>query len=227
MPLFDKNETVLQTEHITAAFVRYDNGFGDGEDFLSHEERAYISNAAPLRAAEFSAGRYALKTAFRISSGVNCAMNEIRILREETGRPYICGSPLGVSVTHDGNIAAAMLSSSGSIGIDLHKITVFGDEYMLFLNEQEIKLYNAANDKQNFLNIVWCMKESCAKYLGGGLALFEEIDVRYIDERDEVITAKISGHMAYLVAAGGYCFSVVADKVPSTEINKLLHKICL
>ena len=87
----------------------------DRVDLLSGEEKAELSPMAPKRQAGFSSGRYCAARAQSLLK-----RDPEPILREE--RTPIWPQGLWGSITHTEHIAAAMVSSVRSVGIDLEEL---------------------------------------------------------------------------------------------------------
>lgn len=69
-----------------------------------------VNEISYCKTAESFAGLFAAKEAYfkAAGTGINKRLNEIEILHNEKGRPYINGLPCSdVSISHDGEYAAA------------------------------------------------------------------------------------------------------------------------
>ncbi len=97
--------------------------------------------------------------------------NEIKY--DENRKPYIKNSGFHISVTHTGNYAAAIISKTSSVGIDIEKITprILKVKHK-FLNENELRFSEKDNTLER-LYIYWCSKEAMYKLCGK-----KEIDFR-------------------------------------------------
>ena len=90
--------------------------------------------------------------------------NEIKY--DENRKPHLKNTEFHISVTHTGNYAAAVISKTTSVGIDIEKITprILKIKHK-FLNENELKF----SEKENILEhlyIYWCSKEAMYKLYG-------------------------------------------------------------
>ena len=83
-----------------------------------------------------------------------------------SGKPFLAGSRYHISVTHSGDLAAVIMSSSGSVGIDIEKvrprILKVVDKY---LHESEL-LQPGARNNCTLLTMAWCGKEALYKLYG-------------------------------------------------------------
>ena len=90
--------------------------------------------------------------------------NEINY--DENRKPHIKNSGFHISVTHTGNYAAAIISKTSSVGIDIEKITprILKVKHK-FLNKNELKSSEDENALE-YLYIYWCSKEAMYKLYG-------------------------------------------------------------
>ena len=80
---------------------------------------------------------------------------------QETGRPYIEGADIYVSITHSGPWAAALVSSTHEVGIDIElKGSKVQRAVQRFLNEQELSYLKEDEDK---MHLYWSAKETLYK----------------------------------------------------------------
>jgi phosphopantetheine--protein transferase-like protein len=111
----------------------------------------------------------------------------IRILKEETGQPYIYITGQGrlegkFSLSHSTGYVFCGYSSLKELifGLDLEKIEERSIEFVQdYFTSREIELYKSldGNDKKEYTTMVWSAKESVLKTLGLGLA----IDTRKVE----------------------------------------------
>ncbi len=92
----------------------------------------------------------------------------------ENGKPYIKNSDIGISITHDSDTAALLLTPFSPIGIDMQKIT---DEYPIrvpdrFFTENERRILSSPSDFYK----IWCKKESFVKMTGEGISGMSSFD---------------------------------------------------
>ncbi|MFM7358706.1 MAG: 4'-phosphopantetheinyl transferase family protein [Sediminibacterium sp.] len=85
----------------------------------------------------------------------------------EQGRPFVPGDTLFFSLTHSGHFAAAMVSESAAVGIDIEKITdrVHRVRHK-FLSDEEWDWVQVGGDKKQReqLTLLWTVKEAVYKW---------------------------------------------------------------
>ena len=142
----------------------------NAEEFLTtFESKQYKNFAVGKRAAEWLAGRYAVKKL--ASEFFNLPFKKMQVKNSKTGEPILQaegGNHLTISITHRGDYAAAAISlTSDLIGIDVEKIEPrqqgWAEQY--FAKEELI-----ANDDA-YLTELWAKKEAVLKLLGLGLTV--------------------------------------------------------
>ena len=83
------------------------------------------------------------------------------------GRPFVSGDRYFFSLTHSGNMAAAMVSASGAVGIDLEKITdrVHRVRHK-FLSQEEWEWVKGQGEEmqRELLTLLWTVKEAVYKW---------------------------------------------------------------
>jgi len=106
----------------------------------------------------------------RLFQNMNQNINAVHIplMKTESGKPYLEGTPLHFSISHTGKLWACLISQS-EIGFDIqekrnvkfHKLAdrFFMDEEIAFVRENGI---------DGFFDI-WVRKEACIKYYGTGI----------------------------------------------------------
>lgn len=85
---------------------------------------------------------------------------------DPSGKPFLAGSRYHISVTHSGDLAAVIISSSGLVGIDIEKVRprIFNVREK-YLSESELS--NAGlPDYCTWLTVAWCAKEALYKLHG-------------------------------------------------------------
>jgi phosphopantetheine--protein transferase-like protein len=162
------------------------------DDILSPEERReYESKVAPKRAAEWLSGRAALKSGIlrmaKLGGNSVPALNSVRIMNDELGRPYIApGSEnLGiehVSISHANGLAAGACAKGcrfRGFGIDIQQVESRSEAWAGdYFTAQELGGLNPADDRHKALTAMWCLKEATVKALGAGLRFdLKEIEV--------------------------------------------------
>ncbi len=142
----------------------------DADTFLTALElKQYKHFAIEKRAAEWLAGRYAVKKL--ASEFFNLPFKKLQVKNDKNGAPILQamgGNNLTISITHRGDYAAAAISLTGDlIGIDIEKIETrpqgWTDQY--FAKEELL----ASDDA--YLTEFWAKKEAVLKLLGLGLTV--------------------------------------------------------
>lgn len=162
----------------------------DERFFLQHVPlQRHITH--PHKRLQHLAGRYLLQYLFP-----DFPVNLIKIA--DTRKPYLENEAYHFSISHCGNYAAAIVSKSKRVGVDIevptHKVQKIAHK---FLHEEEIKWQAAigngqsaisnrqgATEKQNFnlstvqsinlLTLLWCCKEAVFKWWSYGAVDFSE-----------------------------------------------------
>lgn len=173
MPLFYKHivnpTTKLGIWHIT-----------EDEDFFKKKVFIRDNITHPHKRLQHLAGRYLLPTLFG-----DFPFGEILIA--DTKKPYLPEEQYHFSISHCGNFAAAIVSSSLRVGVDIEKITgkvqriahkfVHEDEWKYLLNDATKKLSPASHRycaEKRLLTMLWSAKESLFKWYGLGKVDFRE-----------------------------------------------------
>lgn len=129
----------------------------------------------PVRQAEWIVGRILIKSLCEIFD-----LNYQGVGKYDTGKPFLKGHDVGISISHSFPMATAMIHLKKPCGIDLEqpreKMNIVKDK---FLNESEA----AYRDDLNKICTVWCAKEVVYKIHGRKyLSLKNEIEVKILDE---------------------------------------------
>ncbi len=100
------------------------------------------------------------------------------ILIADTRKPYLVNEQYHFSISHCGNLAAAIVSSSNRVGVDIERITPrIKTISHKFLHEEEAVFLNQWNQLQamelELVTILWAAKESIYKWYGLGLVDFK------------------------------------------------------
>lgn len=109
-----------------------------------------------------------------ILSEFGAELSEVVIKRNENGRPCVINSDIDFSVSHSGGFVMCGAVKGGRIGCDIQAEKNFpsGKADSLaprFMNEKELELYGAAEDKSAFLFSAWAKKEAYLKCAGGSV----------------------------------------------------------
>ena len=95
---------------------------------------------------------------------------------DQSGKPFLAGSDLHISVTHSDDLAAVIISRNARVGIDIEKIKPRIEKVRdKFLNEEESSSIGKKKGLEQ-LTIAWCAKEALYKLYG----------VRNLDFRDNI-----------------------------------------
>ena len=106
---------------------------------------------------------------------------EIRIA--DTRKPYLPGEKYHFSISHCGNYAAAIVSSTERVGIDIEIITPRVERIKhKFLHADELSfVHTYGREKQiPLLTLLWSVKEAMFKWWGRGDVDFSEV-LRFSD----------------------------------------------
>lgn len=138
------------------------------EDESFFMEKVFLKNEIhhPWKRRQHLAGRYLLKELF---PAFPSALIEIA----ETRKPFLPGDPFHFSISHSDNFAAAIVSSTLRLGLDIEtvtpRITRIRDKY---LTAAEQKLIDKDDPTQ--LSLFWNCKEAIFKWYGRGNVDFKE-----------------------------------------------------
>lgn len=133
----------------------------------------------PFKRRQHLAGRYLLSYLFP-----DFPIEEIRIA--DTRQPFLASQQYHFSISHCGNYAAAVVSLSSRVGVDIEQISpriervghkflddeeahFFNDDYARFLEQWGLR----GRVFQEFLTLIWSAKEAIFKWYGKG-----ELDFR-------------------------------------------------
>jgi 4'-phosphopantetheinyl transferase EntD len=134
----------------------------------------------PFKRLQHLAGRYLLPCLFP-----DFPLAEIRIA--ETRQPFLASERYHFSISHCGEYAAAIVSNTHRVGVDIELITprievvaqkfltaeeagFFNEDYTLFLEQWGLE----GRVHQEFLTLIWSAKEAIFKWYGRGELDFKE-----------------------------------------------------
>jgi phosphopantetheinyl transferase len=136
------------------------------------EDEAFFLKKVPIKRAvqhphkrlQHLAGRYLLSYLFP-----DFPVHEINI--SGTQKPYLPSEAYHFSISHSGNMAAAIVSKDKCVGID---IEFFNDKVFKvmhkFLNRKELSMLENnlkdEDEKRKLLTTLWCAKEAVYKWQG-------------------------------------------------------------
>jgi acyl transferase domain-containing protein/NAD(P)H-dependent flavin oxidoreductase YrpB (nitropropane dioxygenase family)/NAD(P)-dependent dehydrogenase (short-subunit alcohol dehydrogenase family)/4'-phosphopantetheinyl transferase EntD len=158
------------------------------DDYLSDPERAHFQTLThPKRRWEWLAGRIAAKTAVRLLLAPDSPDdNKIRIVAGEDGMPGVALDGAGtaaspfLSITHSGNLAAALATLQPGFGIDLEAIGETAREIESeFAAPAEVTMVRGAvEDHDAALTCLWAAKEACRKAIGAAVIVPRDLILR-------------------------------------------------
>jgi 4'-phosphopantetheinyl transferase len=137
------------------------------------------SHPADLAAAEgLTAGRRAERLAARsllrqLLRHVAAAAVDAEIEADPGGRPRLLGHPgVGISLSHDGDLAAAAVAISRRVGVDLQQLVnpIHERTARRILGPHASSVLSAPDAGAYELAAVWSAQEACVKAAGIGLA---------------------------------------------------------
>jgi phosphopantetheinyl transferase len=165
---------------------------------------------SPRRRAEFVAGRNAARAAVARLLGIKTP-NEIEILKDATGAPFVVDRPhVRVSITHSNQVAVAV-AAFVPVGVDLEADEARPPAFtrMFFSRHEQDSLSAAPNEaQQTMLNTLWTRKEAICKVgRWGGTLAFAQVDC--LDSPVHVADAAITVKSA---SAAGYVLSIAAEE---------------
>lgn len=92
----------------------------------------------------------------------------LQLLKMPNGRPYIEGLDCRISLSHSGIYAAAIKSTTGSVGIDIEETTERIKKIAhKFINDYEWQYLEGENDLET-MYLLWAGKEAIFKWYGDG-----------------------------------------------------------
>jgi phosphopantetheinyl transferase len=143
------------------------------------EEELFFSSKVPLKKGithphkrlQHLAGRYLLPYLFP-----DFPHHEIEIA--DTRKPFLPNEQYHFSISHCSNYAAAIVSSTQRVGIDVEVITPRVEKIKhKFLHPTELRFVNAQLQSRHYtlLSILWSAKEAMYKWWGAGEVDFSEV----------------------------------------------------
>jgi phosphopantetheinyl transferase len=99
---------------------------------------------------------------------------QLKVLKQPNGRPYIDDLGWNFSMSHSGDYAAALLSKTGSVGVDIELISERIKKIARkFINDYEWQYLEGENDLYT-MYLIWSAKESIFKWFGDGSVDFKK-----------------------------------------------------
>jgi phosphopantetheinyl transferase len=96
----------------------------------------------------------------------------------DTRKPFLPSEQYHFSISHCGKYAAAIVSSTKRVGIDVELLTPRLEKIKKkFLHSDELRFVNSQlpNEQLNLLSILWSAKEAMYKWYGAGEVDFSEM----------------------------------------------------
>lgn len=141
------------------------------EDFFLRSVPPQRSITHPHKRLQHLAGRYLLPFLFP-----DFPHEEIEIAG--TRKPFLPDEQYHFSISHCGNFAAAVASSTERVGIDIELVTPRVDKIKhKFLHPDELAFVNSQSPDQqiSLLTLLWSAKEAMFKWWGRGDVDFSEV----------------------------------------------------
>lgn len=166
----------------------------EAEDFFLKRVPLKRDVSHPHKRLQHLAGRYLLPTLFK-----DFPLHEILIA--DTRKPFLQSEEYHFSISHCGDFAAAIVSSTDRVGVDIELVTPKIEKVKhKFMNEEEWKLASHGFDSElrtpNFqlptpdyrlLTLLWSCKEAIFKWYGNGEVDFKKHmqlqQMHYIDDK--------------------------------------------
>jgi acyl transferase domain-containing protein len=145
--------------------------------FLGEAERAEYDKQGPRKQRAWLAGRIAAKDAvrdllWREGHGPLFPV-EVTIETTDSGRPRVRAPStreVHVSIAHKDEIAVAIASTNGEVGVDVERIEPRPDGFVeLAFSDEEVKMIGTGPGRAEGITRLWVAKEAAAKAAGTGL----------------------------------------------------------
>ena len=171
MPLFYQH-TINETTKLGIWHIE------EAEDFFLHKVPVQQNITHPHKRLQHLAGRFLLKYLFP-------DFPHAEILIADTRKPYLPNEQYHFSISHCGNYAAAMVSSTHRVGIDIeiasekvervaHKF-IHESEQQFFANSEQLAVNSSLFSSYRLLfTVMWSAKESLFKWYSLGKVDFKE-----------------------------------------------------
>lgn len=101
----------------------------------------------------------------------------------DTRKPFLPGEEYHFSISHCGDYAAAIVSKTNRVGIDVELVTVKVERIQhKFLNDGEMLEVRSQRLAIKHLTMLWCCKEAVFKWYGnGGVDFRKDIYLKFSD----------------------------------------------
>src|SRR5674476_25323 len=144
------------------------------EDFFLDQVPLHREITHPHKQLQHLAGRYLLKELYP-----DFPYELIRIA--DTKKPFLENEAYHFSISHCGNYAAVMVSSTQRVGIDVElvteKVARVKDRFLSYKEQNMIEAIKSSSFnllQASLLTAAWSIKESLFKWYGGGQVDFKE-----------------------------------------------------
>ena len=152
------------------------------ESYFTEQISIPVPPSHPVKRLQHLAGRYLLKL---IEPDF-----PLEVIQSKSGeKPFLPENSFHFSISHSDKIAAAIISQTQPVGIDVEMIT---DKALRvahkFLSEEEMQLIG--NDSKEDATLLWSIKETVFKWYGLGSVDFrEDMQIKNITEEKDENTA--------------------------------------
>ncbi len=152
------------------------------EDFFKRNVPQHRAVTHPHKRLQHLAGRFLLQFMFP-----DFPYELIQIA--DTRKPYLPGEQYHFSISHCGDYAAAIVSRTGRVGIDIEipvqKIAAIRDK---FLSNDEKQVFQVKDGDFDTMTLLWSCKEAVFKWYGDGRVDFKGniLLKEYNDERNSI-----------------------------------------
>lgn len=105
---------------------------------------------------------------------LNIDIQEIRILRDSKGKPYIEDHPVHFNLSHTKNYALIGFHPHFPLGVDIEKVNNqidFANVSDVFMHPLEKEKHLTSSDLSNAFFTIWCAKEALLKAKGMGFLI--------------------------------------------------------
>lgn len=218
MPLFFQNDICENTKLAVWEITEQEDFFALPVPFSKHI-------AHPLKKLQHLAGRYLLPYLF-----TDFPNDEIEIA--DTRKPFLPNEQYHFSISHCKNYAAAIVSSSMRVGVDVEFITYKVEKIKhKFLHADEIRFVNSrpAHEQLLLLTLLWCAKEAIFKWYSKGEVDFSEMIRTFpfeIKKNGEMMAAFINPLLQQKLLLHYHIFEeLVLVYVISEEKNKNIYNV--
>ncbi|MDR1375835.1 MAG: 4'-phosphopantetheinyl transferase superfamily protein [Holosporaceae bacterium] len=188
----------------------------DFSEFLSAkwlskpEEKKFNSISSEKIKIQFACGRVAAKAALGIFEDI--APSNVEIANEANGRPIICNSAYGVSISHSGEwIACLVFPKEFLFGIDVEQMRSNRRNALKYMSGEELIPDNLQN-----LTVAWTLKEALSKALKLGFYVpFEELAISHFSGKNGVFECEFTKRQTFkglAIFCGNTSLAIVCEK---------------